>query len=1385
MNDFRVIQSGFRNKQIKDILKTVGSPVSTNFSKNIKALREYLKQSSYNGPLTAKDVIAFVQPGQNDEYTVNVDMNEELNTELANSNPGTFKSKSNEELWIQEPTDFEGYAMERDAQKAKLHAYSDMSQNGFNFNQQNLDNEPVECYYTNYITKIEDIFDLLDKIYQYKVGNTFKLHVSFGSIYEEDLDDGSVTYTTTNANINNVKRSIPAVITSQADIDKYKIYIQNLLTEAADVCVISTKHHWCSVVNCMFAVFNLNHATGKLSFLPDKILKNRAIVTYNEDNNFCWWAAYAAYLMWEGKIVRSNGNGHLTMLARKLIKGYYHNIEPNTYKGFNISTELTNFCKWAKVNVKIYDYDAQLKRYSTFNTKEIDASYSWFNVLLMTHKGRTHVMWIRKPEDLMGILICPKCHSYCYNIKGTNRNRKKFNEHVEKCTGKFTKKLRVGTLPHPYVPHLWKTSYAKLLAHKEEQYWQPIRYYMTYDFETMEQIVDKKVSNSTVLNSRMIPLSVSLTVKSKKGVNTYFFSKRDDEEFVQNFIKSIFEHAEEVYNDNIIVTPTQELKPRHVCILGYNSGRFDMNLLIPYLNSDGWVIKDFIGTLSSFKSMTVQTIDKTRAVTFMDAMHYVTPQPLKDFILNFGSEGCSEKGIFPYEAFNTENYKEVLSKSEPFTHDSFYSYLNQKNISDEEYAAYVEDAKNFATRWNYLEYYNKLDTIGMISPLDNLIELNAKYHIDMLSNLSLSSNSSMTKYALCYKDFDPFANYAHEQKTTFTVTKRWWAEKCRGYKEQDKAKGRDVTNNVSMADFDYFKDQIMNGVCYLCNEGFTSENRPTLDRINNDLPHTKDNVRVCCRYCNTVKSDRDEDEARLAINLRKYCLLNNFPMTIDNEEVYHLLRAGITGGMSNVLHRLNIKDQTPINHLEYDMKKKKVNSVDSDKYKVTHVCGIDFNSLYPSSYSSQPHPFMPYTGGKMYMPGRIDKAHKTSDLMLKKRARYIIDKRDTLFVADLKGHIPEEFYNEFINLPPIFRNVDITTDKKTIGDNMYKYMKDNHLAVDQKTRKLTMLMSTMGEYMSFSSYYLWFLMDRCHFVIDDIRYIVTFVKHDGFNNFVNEFMSNRQHAMLPPKNKGMEQFCKISLNGSYGYDGMNAEKFAKTKIMNKDNTFNAQLSDTFINTRKIEDDMYIVEQNSKTYGCNTCLQEAYFTLDNAKYWYLNFIYNFMHKAFDMERMHFVEGDTDSMYWAISGDPTKDYHQRFEYVVKDQAFYDKYKYLFFPEPGIEDPLKSIQSEKKLLGLAIEKEGENCVALAPKCYTIWNNDSQKPVSLKLKGVSLKKNKIVYQDYLDVLNNKSTKQGVNINLQVKDSIMSKITVYKNALTASHTKMVVLENQSCVPFL
>ncbi|KAA6362370.1 MAG: hypothetical protein EZS28_042103, partial [Streblomastix strix] len=39
--------------------------------------------------------------------------------------------------------------------------------------------------------------------------------------------------------------------------------------------------------------------------------------------------------------------------------------------------------------------------------------------------------------------------------------------------------------------------------------------------------------------------------------------------------------------------------------------------------------------------------------------------------------------------------------------------------------------------------------------------------------------------------------------------------------------------------------------------------------------------------------------------------------------------------------------------------------------------------------------------------------------------------------------------------------------------------------------------------------------------------------------------------------------------------------------------------------------------------------------------------------FDMNRMHYICGDTDSMTWAISGNPEDDYRQKFKYSVMRQ------------------------------------------------------------------------------------------------------------------------------------
>jgi hypothetical protein len=51
-------------------------------------------------------------------------------------------------------------------------------------------------------------------------------------------------------------------------------------------------------------------------------------------------------------------------------------------------------------------------------------------------------------------------------------------------------------------------------------------------------------------------------------------------------------------------------------------------------------------------------------------------------------------------------------------------------------------------------------------------------------------------------------------------------------------------------------------------------------------------------------------------------------------------------------------------------------------------------------------------------------------------------------------------------------NVDITTNKETIGESMYEYMTSSGMKMDKKERKLTQLTDTHNEYRLTNNYML-------------------------------------------------------------------------------------------------------------------------------------------------------------------------------------------------------------------------------------------------------------------------------------------------------------------------
>ena len=177
----------------------------------------------------------------------------------------------------------------------------------------------------------------------------------------------------------------------------------------------------------------------------------------------------------------------------------------------------------------------------------------------------------------------------------------------------------------------------------------------------------------------------------------------------------------------------------------------------------------------------------------------------------------------------------------------------------------------------------------------------------------------------------------------------------------------------------------------------------------------------------------------------------------------------------------------------------------------------------------------------------------------------------------------------------------------------------------------------------------------------------------------------------------------------------------------------------------------------------------------------------MFKAYDTEKFHFIEGDTDSMYWAVAGDPTKPITQDFDEIIKDRKYYDRNVHEFLPNNTITDRTEKIKHEKKLLGCCVEKRGEEMIALAPKVYTIINKTGSS--ICKVKGVSKNRNKELIKpgNYLALATGKELViQGRNMSLQMKKQGMTKTEQLKTALSNAHTKMRVQADGSvCLPFI
>ena len=245
------------------------------------------------------------------------------------------------------------------------------------------------------------------------------------------------------------------------------------------------------------------------------------------------------------------------------------------------------------------------------------------------------------------------------------------------------------------------------------------------------------------------------------------------------------------------------------------------------------------------------------------------------------------------------------------------------------------------------------------------------------------------------------------------------------------------------------------------------------------------------------------------------------------------------------------------------------------------------------------------------------------------------------------------------------------------------------------------------------------------------------------------------------------------LIGNSGYSSAlpRKDRFQKVSYHDQSTVDKAINSPRFVNLDLVDSDLYEVKSLKKHVIFDLLVQIGIFVYSWAKLKMLEFVYDCIKKYIYIpdDCYEFIEMDTDLLYLSLCSNSLDD-------VVKPELreeFFENYDY-FFPSLACEYYKKEfikarVQNLEWILAdccktreifdrwtpglLKLEFFGSRMLALAPKTYITEKeplqgveNDANQTTKKAYKGLSTKLNQFRFDTYLDVLETKRGRVGVN---------------------------------------
>ena len=457
-------------------------------------------------------------------------------------------------------------------------------------------------------------------------------------------------------------------------------------------------------------------------------------------------------------------------------------------------------------------------------------------------------------------------------------------------------------------------------------------------------------------------------------------------------------------------------------------------------------------------------------------------------------------------------------------------------------------------------------------------------------------------------------------------------------------------------------------------------------------------------------------------------------------EAYELLQTGMVGGPAIVFCRYHERNVSGVRSHMYD-------AVSAQKPETCKtILGYDANMLYPSTLMQD----FPCGKEKLFKVPTPEAKHNLEVL-----TGGVQD--GSLFgFAQVDIEVPEDLFEKFREMSPLFVVQEIPNDQ--IPEHMHEYLRKTGRKRIPGTRKLCGLMAA-NKILLYTPLLKWYLDHGLK--VTAFHQFLRYKRGKPFAWFPEEVADARRQADKDPDKRIVGDTAKLKANSFYGKMIEDVARHANTTFTCSEQKVDQAMRSPYLEDLEEIGAAYEIREGKQKVKVDRAYQCGIAVYQLAKLRMLEFYYDFLDKYVDRRDFEYCYMDTDSAYFAISGEELRD-------VVIPELL-DEY------DKDVANWLVTDEFSARTGGLfKPEFVGSRMIGLTAKCYFVEGKSGTK---FSCKGMSKNQNEMTWQRYMAALNGELD-TGKNTGFRVHEKGMVTYEQNKLGLSAYYDKRRVLED-------